>query len=184
MGNNGVVKVVGMGDVCLETNNGMMLLLKNVKHILDIRLNLSSAVDNENTTELWHRRLGHMSEKGLMVLTKKNLLSGMKNASLKKCAHCLAGKQNRVAFKTFPPSRKPDDHSRKLWVYTLKTKDQVLDVFKQFQASVERHTGKKLKCIRTDNGGEYCGPFDEYCKQLGIRHKKNTSEDSLVEWVS
>ena len=56
-----------------------------------------------------------------------------------------------------------DDCSRKLWVYVLKTKDQVLDVFKQFQASVERQIGKKLKCICTDNGGEYCGPFDDYC---------------------
>ena len=65
-----------------------------------------------------------------------------------------------------------DDCSRKLWVYVLKTKDQVLGVFKQFQASVERETGKKLKCIRTDNGGEYCGPFDEYCKHQGIRHQK------------
>ncbi|KAI9174719.1 hypothetical protein LWI28_021843 [Acer negundo] len=42
MGNNGVAKAVGMRDVCLETNNGMMLLLKNVKHILDIHLNLIS----------------------------------------------------------------------------------------------------------------------------------------------
>ena len=57
-----------------------------------------------------------------------------------------------------------DDHSRKLWVYVLKTKDQVFGVFKQFQASVERETGKKLKCVCTDNGGEYCGPFDEYCR--------------------
>ena len=48
-----------------------------------------------------------------------------------------------------------DDCSRKLWVYVFKTK--VLDVFKQFQASVERETVKKVKCIRTDNGGEYCG---------------------------
>ena len=31
---------------------------------------------------------------------------------------------------------------------------------------------EKLKCIRTDNGGEYCGPFDEYCKHQGIRHQK------------
>ncbi|GJX10932.1 putative RNA-directed DNA polymerase [Tanacetum coccineum] len=53
-----------------------------------------------------------------------------------------------------------DDHSRKVWVYTLKTKDQVLDVFKQFHALVERQTWKKLKCIRSDNGGEYIGPFD------------------------
>ena len=57
-----------------------------------------------------------------------------------------------------------DDCSRKLWVYyTLKSKDQVFEVFKQFQASVERETGKKLKCIRIDNGGEYIGPFHEYC---------------------
>ena len=27
-----------------------------------------------------------------------------------------------------------------------------------------------MKCFRTDNGGEYCGPFDEYCKHQGIRH--------------
>ena len=29
-----------------------------------------------------------------------------------------------------------------------------------------------MKCIRTDNGGEYCEPFDEYCKHQCIRHKK------------
>ena len=45
-------------------------------------------------------------------------------------------------------------------------------VFKQFQASVKRETGKKVKCIRTDNGDEYCGTFDEYCKHQGIRHQK------------
>lgn len=65
-----------------------------------------------------------------------------------------------------------DDHSRKLWVYALKTKDQVFGVFKQFQASVKRQIGKKLKCIRTDNGGEYYGSFDEYCRQQVIRHQK------------
>ncbi|KAL6314361.1 hypothetical protein AAG906_021191 [Vitis piasezkii] len=118
------------------------------------------------------QQLGHMSEKGLMILAKKNLLSGMKKGSLKRCAHCLAGKQTRVAFKTLRHTRKPDDHSRKIWVYTLKTKDQVLDVFKQFHALVERQSGEKLKCIRTDNGGEYSGPFDEYCRQHGIRHQK------------
>jgi len=67
-----------------------------------------------------------------------------------------------------------DDHSRKLWVYVLKTNDQVLGVFKQFQVIVERETGKKLKCVRTDNNGEYCGPFDEYCRQQGIRQKKTS----------
>jgi len=65
-----------------------------------------------------------------------------------------------------------DDHSRKLWAYALKTKDQVLDVFKQFHVFVERETGKKLKCIHTGNRGEYSGVFDEYCRKMGIRHQK------------
>ena len=65
-----------------------------------------------------------------------------------------------------------DDHSRKIWVYTLKTKDQVLQAFKQFHAFVERETSEKFKCVRTNNGGQYCGPFDEYCKNHGIRHQK------------
>ncbi|WJZ95351.1 hypothetical protein VitviT2T_014127 [Vitis vinifera] len=250
MGNDGSAKAIGMGDVRLETSNGTMLTLKNVKHIPDIRMNLIStgklddegfcntfrdsqwkltrgfmviakgnkssslylmqarvidssinAVDDDSTFELWHNRLGHMSEKGLMILAKKNLLSGMKKGSLKRSAYCLAGKQTKVAFKTLHHTRKPnmldlvysdvcgplktkalggslyfvtfiDDHSRKIWVYTLKTKDQVLDVFKQFHALVERQSGEKLKCIRTDNGGEYSGPFDEYCRQHGIRHQK------------
>lgn len=104
-----------------------------------------------------------------------------------------------VAFKSLPPHKKPEvldlvhsdvckmttksiggaeyfvtfiyDFSRKVWAYVLKSKDQVLAVFKQFQASVERETAEKIKCLRTDNGGEYIGPFDAYCKEQGIRHQ-------------
>ena len=65
-----------------------------------------------------------------------------------------------------------DGCSRKLWVYALKTKDQVLEKFKEFHVLVEKQSGKKLKRIRTDNGGEYYGPFDVYCKQHGIAHEK------------
>ncbi|GJX38415.1 putative RNA-directed DNA polymerase [Tanacetum coccineum] len=35
-----------------------------------------------------------------------------------------------------------------------------------------RKTEKKLKCIRTDNGGEYIVPFDAYCREHGIQHQK------------
>jgi hypothetical protein len=53
-----------------------------------------------------------------------------------------------------------DEFSRKVSVYVLKAKHQVLSVFKQFQVSVERETEKKIKCIHTDNVGVYIGPFD------------------------
>ena len=48
-----------------------------------------------------------------------------------------------------------DDYSRKVWVYFLKHKDEALSVFKTFVTLVENQSGKKLKCLRTDNGGEY-----------------------------
>jgi len=40
MGNQGVSKIVGIIDIWLETNIGCKLHLKNVRHILDIRLSL------------------------------------------------------------------------------------------------------------------------------------------------
>ncbi|RDX92221.1 hypothetical protein CR513_25684, partial [Mucuna pruriens] len=57
------------------------------------------------------------------------------------------------------------------WKLT-KTKDQVLKKFKQFQTFVKEQSGKKVKCICFDNGGEYYGPFDVYCKQYCIKHEK------------
>ncbi|CAA0819883.1 Unknown protein [Striga hermonthica] len=67
-----------------------------------------------------------------------------------------------------------DDASRKVWVYFLNTKDQVFEYFKSFHVMVERETEKKLKCLRSDNGGEYTSKeFDAYCRTYGIRHEKS-----------
>ena len=249
MGNDGASKIIGMGDVSLETNTGCELLLKNMRHVSDMRLNLISVgkLDDEgyesyfgrqrwkltkgslvmargkktnslytteakvqiNSTnvmekevpiELWHKRLGHMSEKGLQRLARQDLLPGMKGAHLQNCVDCIHGKQHRVAFRSSIPSRKPnildlvhtdvctmqtkslggalyfvtfiDDCSRKLWAFGLKTKDQVLEVFKELHTKVERETGRQLKSVRADNGGEYRGPFEEYCRKFGIRLEK------------
>ena len=54
----------------------------------------------------------------------------------------------------------------------MKTKDQVLDAFKEFHAILERETIRRLRAVRADNGGEYRGPFENYCKLHGIRLEK------------
>ena len=46
-----------------------------------------------------------------------------------------------------------DDYSRRLWVYPIKNKSYVFSIFKQFKALIELEIGKKIKCLRTDNGG-------------------------------
>ena len=65
-----------------------------------------------------------------------------------------------------------NDFSRKVWVYVLRTKDQVFGRFKEWKALVENQTEKKLKVLRTDNGLEYYNKmFDEFCSREGIvRH--------------
>ena len=47
-----------------------------------------------------------------------------------------------------------DDHSRKTWIYFLKTKDEVFSRFKEFKALVENLTGKRIKVLRLDNRSE------------------------------
>ena len=47
-----------------------------------------------------------------------------------------------------------DHHTRYAWVYPLRTKDQVFGRFVQWKALVEKSIGKKIKTLRTDNGGE------------------------------
>ncbi|GKG55536.1 retrovirus-related pol polyprotein from transposon TNT 1-94, partial [Tanacetum coccineum] len=69
---------------------------------LKISKSIVNAVDNDDITELWHKRLSYMREKWMSILSKKNVLSGVHDINLKKCSHWLAGKQTRLAFKSRP----------------------------------------------------------------------------------
>eukprot|EP00794_Sanderia_malayensis_P003565 gene3565-biopygen3052 len=51
----------------------------------------------------------------------------------------------------------------------MKSKDQVLQKFKEYEAMVTNVTGKKIKVFRSDNGGEYSSrAFDEFLASKGI----------------
>jgi hypothetical protein len=65
-----------------------------------------------------------------------------------------------------------DDHSRKTWIYFLKKKDGVLAKFQEFKAQVENLTGRKIKVLRSDNGGEYTSKyFNNFCIEVGIKRE-------------
>ena len=42
MGNSSHSKIIGMGDICIETSIGCTLILKDVRHVPNLRLNLIS----------------------------------------------------------------------------------------------------------------------------------------------
>ena len=68
-----------------------------------------------------------------------------------------------------------DDYSRKTWIYFLKTKVEVFEKFKEFKALIENHSERRIKTLRTDNGGEYTSKeFEAFCKEAGIKRELTT----------
>ena len=51
----------------------------------------------------------------------------------------------------------------------LKSKDEVFNKFKEFKALIENLSVRKIKILRSDNGGEYTSKeFVNFCKDVGI----------------
>jgi transposase InsO family protein len=68
-----------------------------------------------------------------------------------------------------------DDYSRKTWVYFLKSKDEVFGKFKEFKALIENLSERKIKILRSDNGGEYTSKeFVSFCRDAGIKRELTT----------
>ena len=65
-----------------------------------------------------------------------------------------------------------DYYFRRYWVYPIKKKSDVFSVFKEYKARVELESSKRIKCLRTNNGGEYTNDeFLDFCKQKGIQRQ-------------
>ena len=62
-----------------------------------------------------------------------------------------------------------DDFTRMTWVYFLKQKSEVFEVFRKFKLFVENQSGRTIKVLRSDNGKEYTSnQFTKYCEEEGI----------------
>ncbi|KAG8485555.1 hypothetical protein CXB51_018931 [Gossypium anomalum] len=51
----------------------------------------SSSLSDDDITKFWHMRLGHMSENGMVELSKRGLLDGQGICKLNFCEHCVLG---------------------------------------------------------------------------------------------
>ena len=164
--------------------------------------NVATVAVGNNDASLWHNKLGHMSQKGMKKLLLKGKLPELKNVHFDMFEKCIMRKQKKFNFliggrklkatklesvhmNLWGPSPMAslggsryyitsiNNYSKKVWVYFLNNKSDVLDTFKRWKAIVEIETGLRLKCLRSDNGGEYIdGGFKEYCAANGIRMEK------------
>jgi transposase InsO family protein len=158
----------------------------------------------EDSCELWHRRLAHINYKALPYICKVVIsLPELKGDHKGVCNGCAQGKNIKNPFPKRdnkservlelihsdvcgPMSSSSisgyvyyvsfiDDYSRKTWIYFLKTKDEVFSKFTEFKALIENLSEKKIKILRSDNGGEYTSKeFVNFCKDVGIKRELTT----------
>ncbi|GJV66202.1 retrovirus-related pol polyprotein from transposon TNT 1-94 [Tanacetum coccineum] len=148
---------------------------------------LNACVEEKDClAQVWHKRLGHISEAGLQVLEKQGLFGKESLGKLDFCENCVLGKSHRVRFGVgrhttqgvvdyvhsdlWGPSHVEslggkryflsiiDDYFRRVWVYILRFKHEAFGKFKEWKQLVENQTG------RTDNGLEFCNrEFEQLC---------------------
>lgn len=123
------------------------------------------------------------------------------NVPDKVCERCIISKQPRNSFKSHLPMRATgllgvvhsdvcgpfevpsiggnkyfvsfvDEFSRMMWLYLIKTKGEVFEVFQKFKVMAEKQSGMSLKILRTDGGWEYTSnEFESFCVKHGIQHE-------------
>jgi transposase InsO family protein len=63
-----------------------------------------------------------------------------------------------------------DDLSRYMWVMVLGSKGEAADAIRHAQAAAEVECGRKLRVLRTNNGGEFTATeFMLYCADEGVQ---------------
>ena len=143
---------------------------------------------NENSSILWHKRLGHISRERIEKLVKEGILKNLDFTDFHVCVDCIKGKQTKHTKKGATRSNELleiirnrylwttlcsifytfiDDLSRCGNVYLMHEKSQAIDIFEMFITEVERQLDKKIKIVRSDRGGEYYGRYDESGQNLG-----------------
>ncbi|KAG8473091.1 hypothetical protein CXB51_035032 [Gossypium anomalum] len=104
MGNNSSCKIAGVETIKVKMFYGVVRILSDVRHVPELKINLislstldskgyrytaesgvlkifkavaSSSLSDDDITKIWHMRLGHISENGMVELSKRGLLDGL-----------------------------------------------------------------------------------------------------------
>ncbi|HEV7738404.1 MAG TPA: DDE-type integrase/transposase/recombinase, partial [Chlamydiales bacterium] len=157
-----------------------------------------NAVSSSIPVELLHKRLGHLSWSALKHLGQE--LDPTSKRLLSTCEGCLLGKSTRRSYTSSSyRSSEPfqlvhmdlcgpmqtrsieghdyfmilvDDYSRFLWVKFLLKKDEAFEHYRNFSNIVSTNFERKIKCIRSDRGGEFLSEtFKQFLINQGTSHQ-------------
>ena len=154
-------------------------------------------MSNKDETYMWHCRLGHINKTRISTLSKSGYLDEFDPNSYDVCESCLLGKMPKSPFSgkgeratkmlaiihsdvCGPMSSQArggyeyfvtftDDALHYGYMGLMRHKSETFEKFKEFRHEVEKQTGKSIKTLRSDRGGEYLSnEFLGYLKEYGI----------------
>ena len=152
----------------------------------------------KTTASIWHQRLGHPSATILKKLAPSLSLQGASSSQF--CESCQLAESCKLPFSiSESTTSKPlelihsdvwgpapllsqsgfkyyvlfvDDFSRYTWLFPIHCKSEVFSVFLGFKVQIETMLSLKIKCLRSDGGGEYVNNnFKKLLHECGIVHQ-------------
>nr|GFC25223.1 putative ribonuclease H-like domain-containing protein [Tanacetum cinerariifolium] len=103
---------------------------------------------------LWHRRLSHLNFDYINLHSKKDVAS-------------INGKKYILVI--------VDDYSRYTWTLFLRSKDETLEVLKEFLTMIQRNLQASVITVRTNRGTEFLTKtLNAFFKEEGIEHQTST----------
>ncbi|KAL0299845.1 UNVERIFIED_CONTAM: Retrovirus-related Pol polyprotein from transposon TNT 1-94 [Sesamum angustifolium] len=159
--------------------------------------------DNHENAHLWHARLSHISKDRIRKLMDSKSLEIDDLDNLSTCESCLKGKMIKKLFvgqstitnnlldlihtNVYGPLNTParrgysyvitftDDHSWYGYVYLMRYKSETFGRFKEYRLEVENQTGRKIKALRSNQGGEYLRLYLRHHSKYGMASLHPTS---------
>uniref|UniRef100_A0A2N9I2Y6 CCHC-type domain-containing protein n=1 Tax=Fagus sylvatica TaxID=28930 RepID=A0A2N9I2Y6_FAGSY len=167
MGNDATCTIIGMGTIKIKMSDGVVRTLEEVRHIPDMRKNLISLgiLDSKGYSYKSENGIMKVSKGAMVVMTGQKISSNV----YKLLGNTILGGVAAVA--------ESEDDDTLLWHMRLGHMSE---------REVENQTGRKIKCLRTDNGTEYRdGDFLKFCEEHGIkRHftvRKTPQQNGVAE---
>ena len=163
--------LVGTGSLSYVDNLYMLDTIASYHETLQLSTKgVKRKLTDENSSSLWHKRLGHISKRRIERLVSDEILDSLDFADFEICTNYIKGKQTNT--RRFGANRATDvlrlihtyicgpfpmvswngqqyfitfidDFSRYDYLYLIHEKSQSLEVFKSFKVEVEIQLNKK-----------------------------------------